>query len=361
MRAARPRLPQSFNEVKEIMIGSDKFQGAARRRGRARLLSFSLFCWLCAVAAGSPAYASPSGWMRDIAAISDKEVWAVCENGRLLHTTDGGSTWTWRQTPADAPLRAIAFIDARRGFVTGGRGLLLATGDGGETWRRVPTGLDHELTDVFFVGEHGWISGYWGTILRTTDGGQTWIEQQTPVSQPLEKLYFVNQKTGWAVGWMQTILRTNDGGLTWERQTWLESALTLNAVYFRDERNGWAAGMQGLILRTTDGGRNWERQPAPTASWLYDITFTAGGRGVIAGAGETLLTSDDGGASWQKAPAQLAGSIRALVASGAQLWGAGYEMILSSSDQGRAWAPRFVGEKAEEIAVSGEAGGGTRQ
>ncbi|MBO0857126.1 MAG: hypothetical protein J2P21_01460 [Chloracidobacterium sp.] len=134
----------------------------------------------------------------------------------------------------------------------------------------------------------------------------------------------------------------------------MESALTLNAVHFRDERNGWAAGMQGLILRTTDGGRNWERQPAPTSAWLYDIAFSSGGRGVIVGSGETLLTSDDGGASWQKAPAQLADSLKALVISDGQLWGVGHEMILSSADNGGAWAPRLIGEKVESLAASGE-------
>jgi photosystem II stability/assembly factor-like uncharacterized protein len=70
--------------------------------------------------------------------------------------------------------------------------------------------------------------------------------------------------------------------------------------------------------------------------------------------------SDDGGANWQEAPARLADSIRALIANDHQLWGVGNEMVLSSADNGGAWAPRLDGEKLEAMAAFGETGGRRR-
>lgn len=201
-----------------------------------------------------------SRWVRDIAALSDREAWAVSEKGYVMHTVDGGATWSHRQLKTISRLHAIAFIDARRGFVAGNDGVVLATTDGGQNWQPRQTNTTQTLSDLCFIGERGWAVGYWGNILHTNDGGLHWQKQRVLVDKPLESIFFVNEKLGWAVGWSRTILHTTDGGQSWKRQPTPRGVSSLSAVYFRDELHGWAVGMFGVILQTKDGGKTWRRQ-----------------------------------------------------------------------------------------------------
>src|SRR5882724_10642229 len=120
-----------------------------------------------------------SCWMRDAAAPSASVVYTLCEQGAVWSTADGGATWTKLETGATERLRAMAFLDAKRGFVIGDHGLLLATGDGGKKWQIQPLETKEHLMDITFVGESGWISGFQGVILHSTDGGRTWTKQKT--------------------------------------------------------------------------------------------------------------------------------------------------------------------------------------
>ncbi|MEX0867042.1 MAG: YCF48-related protein, partial [Pirellulales bacterium] len=75
----------------------------------------------------------------DFAAIEivGDHVWIAGSPGsRLLHSTDRGKTFHWQSSGQSVPLRAIQFVDPRRGWAVGGLGTILATSDGGVNWRR---------------------------------------------------------------------------------------------------------------------------------------------------------------------------------------------------------------------------------
>ena len=62
-----------------------------------------------------------------------------------MYTVDGGITWESAATPlpaAERPtFRDVFFIDDQHGWVVGEEGTILATRDGGSTWVRRDTGL----------------------------------------------------------------------------------------------------------------------------------------------------------------------------------------------------------------------------
>ena len=53
----------------------------------------------------------------------------------VVHSGDGGQSWQTFSTDQSVPLRALAFVDERRGWAVGALGMILATTDGGRTWR----------------------------------------------------------------------------------------------------------------------------------------------------------------------------------------------------------------------------------
>ena len=241
-----------------------------------------------------------------------------------------GATWTKNETGAKERLRAMAFLDANRGFVIGDHGLLLATEDGGKKWQARPLETKEHLMDVTFVGESGWISGFQGVLLHSADGGRTWTKQKTGTTQTLETVFFLDQDHGWTVGWAGTILLTTDGGKTWKQVRSDAATWSLTSVQFRDPQNGWMVGFAGQILRSHDGGLTWQAQASPIKSWLTSVLFDSSNRGWIT-YDDGFLVSEDGGESWKNVPLEGQYFLSRLLKVDQSLWVIGQSVALKQS------------------------------
>jgi len=241
---------------------------------------------------------------------------------------------------------------ASKGWVVGDNGRILHTLDGGAEWNLQTSGRSEALNAVWFTSDvEGWVVGNNGTVLHTTNSGTNWARLLTvPAGEPLNDVQFANRDTGWVVGANGVILRTENRGGSWQRVT--PSIFNLHGVSFAGASNGWAVGDNGVILGTHDGGRRWYTvQPAVTSAvlrgvwrasvaranavgavgvvprtiaaadsaiWLlanagasydlYGVCFptAAVGFAVGANAGGAVLRSGDGGSSWQPQPANSA-------------------------------------------------------
>lgn len=138
----------------------------------------------------------------------------------ILHTVDGGRTWTVQYSdnnPVDFSL-AIHFTDKNNGWVVGSNGRVLHTKNGGSNWTQVDlssifakenfgTILYFYSKSVFFLNElTGWIgvtlitdTEQYFLILSTNDGGNTWQVERPPINGSIISIYFVDANTGWIV------------------------------------------------------------------------------------------------------------------------------------------------------------------
>lgn len=96
----------------------------------------------------------------------------------VLKTTNGGDTWF---KSSDTEGDDIFFTDTLDGWMTQDEGYVVHTSDGGTTWDRVHTGTTRDLGSVFFTDRYtGYFTGRYGTILKTTTGGGvTGVEHET--------------------------------------------------------------------------------------------------------------------------------------------------------------------------------------
>src|SRR5215204_3558104 len=173
-----------------------------------------------AVGAGAPAADAP--WTKqsplptgfplfDVDMISVSEAWAVGEVGTILHTTDGGVSWTRQASGTETRLAAVRFKDALRGWAVGG-GLALLTSDGGTTWKASsgivgdPVSIDCSSLTTCFAGY-----GY-STASKSTDGGATWQNVTFPIA--VARFQFFDVQHGVASG-PGGVAVTNDGGASW--------------------------------------------------------------------------------------------------------------------------------------------------
>lgn len=267
---------------------------------------------------------------------SGKSVWLLCRDGGILRTDDLGATWRRQAVKAGTRLKAVVFLDSRRGFVLGDSGAVLATEDGGSNWRQVSVPAQERLMAVHFTGESGWSVGWGGAIVHTADGGRTWERQQSGTTQSLEDVYFADAEHGWAVGWVGTILRTVNGGRTWQAAQSSPGQWSLNAVYFRNNQEGWAVGFVGQILRSRDGGATWEAQNAGVNSSLSSVLFDSSNRCWIT-SDDGFLVSEDSGQTWKAVPVAGRLFLNRLLAVGGSLWAVGPFGVLKQTGAGLDW------------------------
>ena len=308
------------------------------------LLGFSV-----ALPAGALAAA---GWSRQylsattdqlngVALANARNGWAVGDNGVILATTDGGTSWQAQTSGTTDNLDGVAFANTRDGWAVDDSGCALATTDGGRTWSQQCLGVWGLFGVAFANSSHGWAvggEGYTDTsiIMVTTSGGAIWIAQRWGSDESLDAVAFANASDGLAVGSTldaagnpnrALLLATTDGGVTWQAQS---SGTTdnLNGVAFANIHDGWAVGDHGVILATTDGGATWQAQDSgATANTSFTaIAFANATDGWAVGYNETgavILATTNGGTSWRAQSANASNFAGVACSDASHVWAAG--------------------------------------
>lgn len=276
-----------------------------------------LFCGRIAASSPSKADLSPNhaGFsMKDdllgVCFLNPEQAWVCGRRGVILHTEDGGLSWSRQQTGTDCTLVSVFFWDSQSGWAVGDEGTILHTDDGGAVWAQQQSPVPFYLMEVLFVSPRcGWIVTEQTHILHTIDGGRSWQVQFRDRDFILKAISFADPRTGWAVGEYGHIYHTTDGGSTWKQQAGsyrvtedtgqIDGGYTLFDVTAVDAKTAWAVGLDGQVLRTVDGGATWSRiVTGVPATPLFSVASDRKGTIVIAGKG-VLLLSGDGGETWR--------------------------------------------------------------
>ena len=272
-----------------------------------------------------------------------KRGWAAGDAGIVLHTEDGGASWSPQPIATSDGINDIYFRDKEDGYLLAGN-VIFRTDDRGLTWREVNrftaenfAGALPELYSVRFTSKkRGWIVGSISRrdtvidslVLSTSDGGASWARQPVPTRGELIHVDFAGDKRGWIVGANGVVLRTADGGETWTAQRSPTKA-TLYHVDFRNDRIGWTVGERGTILRTTDGGESWFAVNTAVRSTLLSVKFADENVGWIVGRGGVILRSEDSGLTWLRQESKTRQNLYALFLDKKKGWAVGGDgMIL---------------------------------
>jgi len=232
---------------------------------------------------------------------------AVGERGVVLLSDDDGAHWRQAgKVPVDATLTAVSFADAREGWAVGHLGVILHSADGGETWsvQRIDPVEDRPLFAVAFTdARNGVAVGLWSLMLRTRDGGGTWEAAELPpppgdtrADANLMSVFGDGQGRLFIAGERGLVLRSLDGGATWSyhptgyRGTfWSGTALADGTLI--------VGGLRGSVYRSTDNGEHWQRVETGSQSSVTDLV-AFDGRVQAVGLDGVSLDSRDGGASF---------------------------------------------------------------
>ena len=294
------------------------------------------------------------GKQDDIAFGTEEHGWYGNGEGRLYATADAGDSWqqVWHQP--GTYIRALGFLDARRGVLGNvGAGVY-------------PPGTDS--TPLYF----------------TADGGRSWTPAAIagPAPAGICGIEIVRGRGGptlhatGRVGGPAHYLRSADGGRSWRSADLGALALAFFDVKFRDRRTGFLAAasgpdresMRGLILRSDDGGDSWREvfrsaRPFETV-WKLHFPSDSVGYATIQSydpdPGVTrrfVARSVDGGATWSELPLVDAAEWRSFgigFADERTGWVGGTTGGLETRDGGASWTPVGMGRAVNKIRFVGE-------
>lgn len=199
--------------------------------------------------------------------------WICGFDGRVLRTTNGGTTWIGSVLPRGGQYESIRFVNERVGYVSG---------------------ADRN--------EQGSIDINLGGIFRTTDGGSTWTDI-SPVVRDIGGTirrarvwgnFFINETTGILIGGgcgdePQTFFRTTDGGRTWQLATYTVANTGLSHVIMYDAEGLCYASSSGRIWRSNNGGRSWNVVSSSGSEIWQENLSIAGQSFLVATAGTECI------------------------------------------------------------------------
>jgi photosystem II stability/assembly factor-like uncharacterized protein len=233
---------------------------------------------------------------------------AVGDRGIVLLSDDAGKTFRQaKAVPVDSTLTSVSFVDERQGWAVGHWGVVLHSSDGGETWslQRSDVQTDRPLFALqFFDATHGVAVGLWSLVLATDDGGATWQTIQMPVPEGAKKAdlnllgLFADAKGHlFATAERGVVLRSDDRGHHWR---YLATGYKGSFWTGLASREGalLVAGLRGSLYRSADEGLSWTRIDTQSKSSITALA-QVGSEVVGVGLDGLLLRSNDGGASFK--------------------------------------------------------------
>jgi photosystem II stability/assembly factor-like uncharacterized protein len=339
--------------------------------------------------AGSPASAAVSGtWtkqspvftgatLNSVEALSSTEAWIAGTSGTVMHTSDGGATWTQQSVGTTEPIYKVAFKDAQHGWATSNNAVYFTT-NGGATWTK---GTGQTLGSIIGVGFADLSTGFATTgfkgMFKSTNGGASWTSVSTPIAVAGVQFFdasngvisgpggvmhtydggktfttitsphggfFLDHDHGWYL--TEDIAQyTVDGGTTWKQASLPAGQWIYSGAVFADLSNGWAAGATEGIVHSSDGGKTWATQTIGGVNPLWAIDFSDNQHGLAVGNGGIILQTSDGGATWATPQSGAANQKNDLaVVDSLHAWSAdSFGVIERTTDGGALWTPQQVG------------------
>ncbi len=231
--------------------------------------------------------------------------WAVGHEGVVLHSEDAGATWLRQldgrqigallarhggqaaDAGADKPLLDVWFEDASKGWVVGAFNLILHTDDGGKTWTPWTDRTDNpkgmHLYAIRPAGGTLTIVGEQGLVLKLDRAQQRFTRVPLPYQGTLFGVVG-NEKTTLVFGLRGNALRSTDGGASWDKvATGVTAGLGSGIV--RADGSMLLVSQAGTALLSTDEGATVKPVQGLPAAPTFAVAEMADGALALAGIG----------------------------------------------------------------------------
>ena len=285
---------------------------------------------------------------------------AVGERGLIVISEDQGTSWRQIETPISATLTAVTFTDSDNGWAVGHAGTILHTADGGDSWTlqfdgrqaneqflahtrseaerlralvdnapadmeaaaldelqytledaeyaiedaesAVATGPADPFLDILMLNaQNGFAVGAYGMLYRTDDGGKSWNLNIEGIENTDRYHYYAmaadTRGSLYLSGEAGLLYHSSDGGDHWTRVSDLYDGSLFGLAASGDAVSTF--GLRGNVFRSTDQGKTWTRIDTGESYSLYGGTVLESGEIILFGGAGHVLRSTDSGLSFE--------------------------------------------------------------
>ena len=271
-------------------------------------------------------------------ASAGKRIVAVGLRGHIVFSDDQGQHWKQAVVPASSDLLAVSFPTPQHGWAVGHGGVVLHSADGGSTWSKQLDGRQasslairyYEAQQASGVAAESLLKREKGLL---SDGG----------TQPFLDVFFESETSGYVVGTFNRIYRTQDGGKSWT--PWMDRTENPGELHFyaiRGNSSGvYLTGEQGMVWRLDTAAQRFVAAPTLYKGTLFGLVLDGPGNLLVFGMRGSLLHSADAGKTWEKvatgSPAGITGGT--VLQDGAIVLVNQAGGITLSRDHGKTFAP----------------------
>ena len=189
------------------------------------------------------------------------------------------------------PLLDVWFRNEQEGFVVGSYGMLLHTGDGGQTWTLVSDHMNN--TEAFHLNQvtpapdgYLYIAGESGYVYRSMDGGESWENLEPGYDGSFYGIVVVPDETAGyellAYGMRGNLFQSTDKGDSWEQLDSATAVTLVNGILLRDG-TVFLAGLGGNISVRAPGQQSFSAAKNPDRRPISGLQQLAGGDILLAG------------------------------------------------------------------------------
>ncbi|MBU1671862.1 MAG: IPT/TIG domain-containing protein [Actinobacteria bacterium] len=291
----------------------------------------------------------------------DYDAWAVGRCRTILSTNDGGGTWTPRSlVPTPGGLMGADYIDGTNwyavGLNTATGGEILHTTDGGATFTVEATGLPDMYAVEVGDPANVWAAGDAGTIMYWN--GAAWAPQAIvgPDFRDISMAWDGAAYCGAAVGeGLITSLYTINGGAGWTPSAINVNKNTLYGVHTEHIAGPLyftlAVGDSGTMMLSPDSGNNFAFARGP-ANVLNGVSFVNGTVGWACGSRGTIIFTNDGGVTWTALDSTTTTDLNAISALDlTHIYCVGDDGEILFSNDGLTWAAMASGTANDLMGV----------
>lgn len=286
----------------------------------------------------------------------------------VLHTTDGGSTWSyaWGNGGCAMSCNALggglypaSFYGAKHVWRFDGAFIDVST-NAGQTWNRsqalrfsMPP--SQAVTSLHMVtAVDGWLTASAG-IYNTLDGGLVWKHQWPSFPTSAARISMRSSKMGWMVSQTlpQMLWTTHNGGRTWAESSHIFQPI--NSLNLWGRNQGMVVSLPGPSALTANGGTQWKMIQWPTSfatglTQVLAVQFLNPDVGWAINARDQLLSTTHGPHHWHVAHQFKPGLVAIDFLSPQDGWALSghkipkvppkqwYESILMTTDAGTLWS-----------------------
>lgn len=236
---------------------------------------------------------------------------AVGERGHVMTSDDAGRTWNQSKVPVSSDLVGVYFATARKGWAVGHDGVVLHTNDGGASWTLQLDGARAAGIALAYYEKQA--QGDNPQAAKSLEEARRLVKEGA--DKPFLDVYFQNDQTGYIVGAFNLIFKTEDGGKTWAPwidRTENEEGLHLRAIRgYGDEV--FIAGERGLLLKLDAKAQRFVAFGDKPYNGSYFGLLATPRTLIVAGLRGNAFRSMDAGVTWHKIETGLVSSITGVI------------------------------------------------